>query len=222
MTKILFVDDENDYCLFMKEVLTHQGYDVLIANSALDGLAKFKESVIDLVITDVQMGTVDGLYFSELLKEMVPNIKIIILTNSDDPEIEYAGLNLDVNEFIKKTTPLKILLKRISRTLVTTTNPKVLTLESKMEEILVDTKRRTVLKQGEEIELTNKEFELLSLFLKNKNTVLSRNRIIREVWQTDQAIVESRVIDNHIRKLRAKLYLTSIRSIRGVGYEWIE
>ncbi|WP_206911384.1 hypothetical protein IGL98_003348 [Enterococcus sp. DIV0840] len=222
MKRILFVDDDQDYCLFMEELLSLKGYHVTSANNAILGLKFFKEKIFDLVISDLQMVSVDGLQFLSLLREISPDIKVIILTNSDNEDDEYRGLDLNVNEYIKKTVSVKIISKRIEKVLEEDFVPVTEELFSKNEYIRVNVKTRKIYKNNELVEVTLKEFDLLVLLLKNKNKVLSREKIIKDIWREDFQIADTRVIDTHIKNLRSKLYLTSVYSIRGIGYEWAE
>lgn len=221
MTKLLLVDDSIEYCIFMKEFLETHGFTVYTATSAIEGLHIFKEKIIDLVITDLQMEEVDGVQLMSLLREMHADAKVIILTSSESEEDELKGLDLKADEYLKKNTPLRVLLARIKRVLREETS-KVRDFTSLDEELTVKVQQRKVFKSGEEVILTKKEYDLLVYFLKNRKRVLSREMILRDVWNEDIQFVDARVIDTHVKNLRAKLRLTCIYSVRGVGYEWIE
>lgn len=222
MSKILLVDDSKEFCTFMKEFLETHGFTVYTAESAIAGLQIFKSKIIDLVITDLQMEEVNGVQFMMLIRELHPEAKIIILTNSSSEEDEVKGLDLRVNEYLKKNTSLKVILTRINRVLRDREKTKVEELVSLEEGLVVKLRQRKVYKDGELMELTKKEYDLLIYFLKNKNRVLSREMILRDIWSEDIQLIDERVIDTHIKNIRSKLLLTSLYSVRGVGYEWVE
>lgn len=222
MEKILFVEDDKDYRLFLKELLILNDYHVTEVASAIEGLEKFKQHSFDLIISDLKMASIDGLQFLYLIREMDENIKVILLTSSEDEEDEYRGLDLQVNDYIKKTTSLKVLLKRIEKVLRESVVREQASLVSVAEDLVVELKTRKTFKDGVLVPLTQKEFEILVYFMENKNAVLSREKILKKVWQTNQDLSDMRMIDTHVKNIRAKLQLTCIFSIRGVGYEWSE
>lgn len=222
MKKILLVDDSVDFARFMHGFLESHGFTVYVAHNAMEGINLYREKMIDLVITDLQMAEIDGIQFMSLIRELYPGAKVIILTNSDSEEDEYRGLDFNADEYLKKDTSLKVILKRIYRVLKTEKKESDETLVSKTEDIVVKTRLRVVYKSDEVVHITKKEYDLLVMFLKNKNRVLSRDTILRMLWMDDDHLIDSRVIDTHVKQLRAKLLLTSLYSVRGVGYEWVE
>lgn len=222
MERILLVDDSLEFCNFMQEFLETHGFDVITAQEPLEGISLFRKSMVDLVITDLKMGEIDGIQFMSLIQESYPEAKVIILTSSESEEDEFRSLDLNVDEYLKKGTSLKVLLKRIMRVLEKDSEDSTDVLFSKRENIMIKKRSRQVYKDNELITLTRKEYDLLVLFLQNKNRVLSREVIFRSVWNKESHLVDSRVIATHIKQIRAKLSLMSLYNIRGVGYEWAE
>ncbi|MGY3778063.1 response regulator transcription factor [Isobaculum melis] len=222
MKKILFVDDNEEYRLFFKELLIVYHYDVTVASSASEGLEMYKTEFFDLIISDLKMTIIDGLQFLYLIRKMDENAKVILLTSSDEDEDEVKGLELNANDYIKKSASIKVLLKRIEKVLNESIVFETAELRSSAENIKIDLKTRKVYKNEEEVSLTLKEFSILVLFLRNKNIVLSRELMIKEVWRTNDEFVDIRIIDTHVKRIRAKLFVNCIFSIRGVGYEWVE
>lgn len=206
----------------MQEFLETHGFDVIIAQNPLEGITLFRQSMVDLVITDLKMGEVDGIQFMTMIQESYPEAKVIILTSSESEEDEFRSLDLKADEYLKKGTSLKIILKRIMRVLEAEHEDSTEALFSKRENIMIKKRTRQVYKDNKLIALTRKEYDLLVLFLQNKNRVLSREVIFRSVWNKESHLVDSRVIATHIKQIRAKLSLTSLYNIRGVGYEWAE
>lgn len=222
MKRILLVDDSSEFCRFMQEFLETHGYEVLTAQNPLEGIALFRESMVDLVITDLKMREIDGIQFMSLIRESYPEAKVIILTSSESEEDEFRGLDLKADEYLKKGTSLKIILKRVTRVIEEENQDSIEILFSKRENLTVKTRTHQVYKNNNLIALTRKEYDLLVLFLRNKNRVLSREVIFRSIWNKDSQLVDSRVIATHVKQIRAKLLLTSLYSVRGVGYEWAE
>lgn len=117
MKRVLLVDDSKDYCYFMKEFLEAHEFAVHVAFTALGGISFYKEKMFDLVITDLQMKEIDGIQFMSLIRELYTEAEIIILTNSESEVDEFRGLDFIADEYIKKDTGLKVILKRINRVL---------------------------------------------------------------------------------------------------------
>ncbi|MBO0453196.1 MULTISPECIES: response regulator transcription factor [Enterococcus] len=222
MKKILLVDDSVEFCNFMQEFLETHGFEVITAQDPLTGITLFRKSMVDLVITDLKMGEIDGIQFMTLIQESYPEAKVIILTSSESEEDEFRGLDLKADEYLKKGTSLKIILKRIVRVLEQENKDSEEVLFSKRENLTIKKRTRQVYKNNELVALTRKEYDLLVLFLRNKNRVLSREVIFRSVWNKESELVDSRVIATHVKQIRAKLSLISLYNIRGVGYEWTE
>lgn len=222
MKKILLVDDDKKYLEFLKEVLTLENYQVTAVDNAMLGIELFKKNIFDLVISDLKMESVDGLQFLYMLRKIEENSKVILLTSSDSDADEMKGLEFDVTDYVRKKTSIKILLKRVERAVEQTNSFKKNQISCAKENIEVDCSARKVKKNGQEIKLTLKEYEMLVLFLKNRNVVLEREKIIKAIWRIETDYIDVRVVDTHVKSLRKKLQVSCIFSIRGVGYEWSE
>ncbi|TLG72761.1 response regulator transcription factor [Culicoidibacter larvae] len=222
MKRILFVDDDPQYQEVIRDLLVLEGYAVDCADNAADGLRLFREGVYDLVISDLMMVSIDGHQFLSLLRKYDEDVKVVILTGSDDEEDELKSFDLHATEYLKKSTSINIILKRLESAMRQSSEKKVEHLYSDYEDLEVDIKKRLVVKEGEEQHLTGKEFALLLFFLKNKNVVLTREEILKTIWRMSDAFGDLRTVDTYVKKLRAKLELSSIVSIRGIGYEWVE
>ncbi|TLG75436.1 response regulator transcription factor [Culicoidibacter larvae] len=222
--RILFVDDDNNYQRILKNMLEIEGYTVTVADNAADAVELFRKSKYDLLLTDFMMESVDGLQLLSLIRRIDPNMKVIVLTASAETDPEIRSFKLYVNDFIRKPADFEVILARIERVLRETTESVSETLQSELEDIVVSTKSLMVTKGGERIQVNQREFDLLLLFLKNRNIVLTREEILEAVWKVnhDYSLIDLRSVDTVIKNLRKKLNLVSIYSIRGVGYEWVE
>lgn len=226
MTKILFVEDNKKYRTTIEKVLKEAGYAVDSASGPMEGLELFtmNNKDYDLVISDLVMEEIDGIKFLAFVKKITPEIKTMILTAEPSAETELASLDIYVDKYLVKETKIEVILRHIQ---VLLAQPKILSksnqvLKSDIEGIVLDPSAFEVLKNGEPVSLTLKEFQILKLLLENKGAALSREQILDEVWDTNHETVDVRVIDVHIKAIRRKLTLQSLLAIRGYGYKWDE
>lgn len=222
--RILFVDDDQNYQKILKNMLEVEGYSVTVADNAADAVELFRKSKYDLLLTDFMMESVDGLQLLSLIRRIDPVMKVIVLTASADTDPEVRSFKLYANDFIRKPADFEVILARIERVLRENTEAASEMLRSDIEDIEVSTKSLVVMKNGERVQVNQREFDLLLLFLKNRNIVLTREEILEAVWKVnhDYSLIDLRSVDTVIKNLRKKLNLVSIYSIRGVGYEWVE
>ncbi len=218
--KILVVDDESRMRKLVKDFLVKDGYTVLEAGDGQEALDVFyANSDTDLIVLDVMMPKLDGW---EVCKEIRSNSKvpIIMLTAKSEERDELLGFNLGVDEYISKPFSPKILVARIAAILRRTSSDGE---DEKIElgGIVVDKSAHTVTVDGVEVELSYKEFELLTFFMANKGIALSREKILNNVWDYDY-FGDARTIDTHVKKLRSKLGEKGnlISTIWGMGYKF--
>lgn len=225
MYKILFIEDNDAYREKIASILRENNYFVDTADNPILGIQLFAKNKYDLVISDLMMSQMDGLVLISTLKGINPNIKTVILTGEPTDDTELSSIELHVDKYLVKESSIKVLLKYVKIILekegsvIHTGEQK---LESRIEKIIMYLSSRTVYKNGELVDVTRKEFEVLKYFLENKGVALSREVIIETLWNGDIEQVDTRAIDVHIKKLRAKLNLFSIMSVRGYGYKWNE
>lgn len=218
--KILVVDDEDLIRKLVKDFLTKSGYEVIEAADGSEALDKFfADKDIALVILDIMMPKIDGL---SCAKEIKNNSKtpIILLTAKDQERDELKGFEIGVDEYISKPFSPKVLVARVEALLRRTypnAESDILTAGS----IVIDRIAHSVIIEGLEVELSFKEFELLTYFVENEGTALSRDKILDSVWSFDY-FGDARTVDTHVKKLRAKMGScgTMIKTIRGVGYKF--
>jgi DNA-binding response OmpR family regulator len=217
--KILVVDDESRMRKLLKDFMTGKGYIVLEAEDGQQALdVFFANEDIKLVLLDVMMPKLDGW---GVLKEIrqYSETPVIMLTAKADEQDELNGFNLGVDEYIAKPFSLKILSARIDAVLRRTTVSDEADLEA--DGIKINKLAHQVTVDGQIVELSVKEFELLSYFMLNRGIALSRNKILNSVWQYEYD-GGARTIDTHVKKLRSKLgekgkYITTIW---GYGYKF--
>ena len=219
--RILVVDDEETLCEILKFNLEKEGYDVDVAYSAEEALERGVEGYA-LLLLDVMMGEMSGFRMARLLKERreTAHIPIIFCTAKDTEDDTVAGLNLGADDYITKPFSLREVVARVRGVLRRSgggEQPKGDTLT--YETLTVDLRRKSCTLGGEEVSLTKKEFEILSLFLANKGVVFTREEILNRVWK-GEVIVLDRTIDVNITRLRRKIgpYGDRIITRNGFGY----
>ena len=218
--KILVVDDESRMRKLVKDFLTKKNFQVLEAGNGEEAMDIFyEEKDIALIILDVMMPKMDGW---EVCREIRKNSKvpIIMLTARSDERDELLGFDLGVDEYISKPFSPKILVARVEAILRRTgqSNPEdVLSAGG----IVIDKAAHLATVDGNPMELSFKEFELLTYFLENEGIALSREKILNSVWNYDY-FGDARTIDTHVKKLRSKMGDKGeyIKTVWGIGYKF--
>ena len=218
--KILVVDDESRMRKLIKDFLEREGYAILEAGDGMQALDIFYENKdVSLIILDVMMPRMDGF---EVCKEVrrSSTIPIVMLTARSEERDELKGFELGVDEYISKPFSPKILVARVNALLK---RVKGVGADSVIDAggIAVDKAAHIVKVDGEQIELSVKEFELLVYFLENQKMALTREKILNHVWDYDY-FGDARTIDTHVKKLRSKLGEKGnyIKTIWGMGYKF--
>lgn len=219
--KILVVDDESRMRKLLKDFLVKSGYEVLEAEhgeQAVDLFMKVKD--IALIILDIMMPKMDGWQVCrEIRKES--NVPIIMLTAKSSEADELKGFELGVDEYISKPFSPKILVARVEAVL-RRSNAAAPDEVIRVGEITIDKSAHQVTVDGNVVELSYKEFELLTYFAENQGIALSREKILNNVWNYDY-YGDARTIDTHVKKLRSKLGEKGgeyIKTIWGMGYKF--
>ena len=217
--KILIVDDEVRMRRVIADYLRIKGYEIAEAADGVEALEKFSAENPDLVLLDVMMPRMDGWEVCRRIRAR-SRVPVIMLTAKGEEEDELQGFSLGADEYIMKPFSLKILLARIEA--VFRRGP--VTVQPAPKEaagLEVDTVGREVRADGQSIDLTYTEFELLTYLINNAGIALSRDKILDNVWRYDY-YGDARTVDTHIKKLRSKLgaYGECIKTIRGVGYKY--
>lgn len=217
--KILVVDDESRMRKLVRDFLEREGYQVLEAGDGMEALDIFYEQKdIALVILDVMMPRLDGWETCREIKRE-SDVPVIMLTARSEEKDELQGFEIGADEYITKPFSPKILVARVGA-ILRRTNPSLQEESVNVGGIEIDKAAHIVRIDGREIELSFKEFELLTYFVENKGIALSREKILNNVWNYDY-FGDARTIDTHVKKLRSKMgdKGACIKTVWGMGYK---
>lgn len=220
MASILIVDDEEDIREILSYNLSRENHQVRAVENGLACLKAVNEEKPDLILLDVMMPGMDGIEVCENLKASTENQDILIcfLTARSEDYSQIAGLESGGDDYVTKPIKPKVLISRINALLRRKDVAKpVVQITSK--ELKINREKYLVEKDGLEIQLPRKEFELLALLVSRPNFVFKREVILEKVWGTE-IVVGDRTIDVHIRKLREKIGDHSISTVKGIGYKY--
>jgi len=217
--KILVVDDESRMRKLVKDFLVRKNFDVLEAENGEQAIdIFFSKKDIALIILDVMMPKMDGWQVCKEIRQY-SKIPIIMLTAKSDEKDELQGFDLGVDEYISKPFSPKILVARVEAVLRRSNSTEEELLE--VGGIVLDKSAHQVTIDTVEVELSYKEFELLTYFVTNQGVALSREKILNNVWNYDY-FGDARTIDTHVKKLRSKMGPKGdyIKTIWGLGYKF--
>ncbi len=217
--KILVVDDEADILEIISYNLKSAGYDTVTAKDGIEAIQKARIFRPDLIMLDIMMPNKNGIDTCREIRRL-PEFKetmVLFLTALNDEKSEIEGLNMGADDYIAKPIKPKLLVSRINA-LFRRLN-KVEEQQMLLGDLVIDREKFTVTYKGVEIILAKKEFELLQLLASKPGRVFLRNEILNQVWGTE-VIVGDRTIDVHIRKIRQKLGVDLITTVKGVGYKF--
>ncbi len=220
--KVLIIDDEFDILELISYNLEKAGYQVFAASSADEGIVKAKEIIPDLILLDVMMPEKDGIEACQELRT-IPELQktlIVFLSARSEEFSQLAGFDAGANDYIVKIIKPKILISKINALLNLTSQTTENTGKIVFGDLVIDRNIFKVTKNGLPIILPKKEFDLLYLLASNTEKVFSRDEILQKVWGND-VIVGERTIDVHIRRLREKLGLDHIQTLKGIGYKLV-
>ncbi len=219
---ILLVDDEPDIVEFLGYNLKREGFKVYSANNGKEGLKIAKEVVPHAIVLDVMMPGMDGIETCVELRK-IPQLKktlIMFLTARGEDYSQIAGLDAGADDYISKPIKPRLFVSRINALLRRyQADPEQQKASIEIEDMVIDLERYLVIKDQKEIILPRKEFELLVVLASKPNRVFTRDEIFARIWG-DNVIVGERTIDVHIRKLREKIGIDNIKTVKGVGYKF--
>jgi two-component system, OmpR family, alkaline phosphatase synthesis response regulator PhoP len=217
--KVLIADDEPDIIEILKYNLLNEGYEVFTAKDGDEAIEKARRHLPDLVILDVMMPRKNGVEVCSILRSQ-PAFKetlIIFLTAVNDEGTEIRGLETGADDYLSKPISPKVFLSKINALFrrVSKSGQPMITIDN----LSIDPERFLIKVGDREIVLAKKEFELLYLLAQKPRRVFLRNEIMNQVWG-NEVIVGDRTIDVHIRKIRQKLGVDCITTVKGVGYKF--
>ena len=219
MKKVLIVEDEENMVSFIQMELKYEGYEVEVANDGRSAVTLALEKDFDLILLDLMLPGINGLEVCRRIRKE-KDTPIIMLTARDSVMDKVTGLQTGADDYVSKPFAIEELLARME--VIFRRSDKAIKKEKlKFKDIELDIEGRIVKKDGEIIELTNTEFQLLLTFMRNKNRVLTREILLDNVWGYNSE-AETNIVDVYVRYIRNKLDKSEkekyIQTVRGVGY----
>lgn len=219
LRRVLIADDEPDIIEILKYNLSNNGYEVITAKDGDEALEKARRTLPDLVILDVMMPKKTGVEVCQILRAQpaFKNTLIVFLTAVNDEGTQIKGLETGADDYISKPISPKVFISRVNALFRRLNKPEIRVIT--MAQMTIDPERFVVMVGEKEITLAKKEFELLYLLALKPGRVFLRNEILNQIWG-NEVIVGDRTIDVHIRKIRQKLGIDCITTVKGVGYKF--
>ena len=221
--KILLADDEEDILEFLTYNLSKEGFQVITALNGAEAIEKARDHKPHLILMDVMMPGMDGITAVENIRKIsaLDDTLIVFLTARGEDYSQIAGFEAGADDYVTKPVKPKVLVKRVQallrRSKLTDEPSKTI----QIKDLSIDPQQYTIIKAGKKMNLPKKEFDILYLLASKPNKVFRREDIFHDVWG-DDVIVGDRTIDVHIRKIREKIGLTNIKTVKGVGYKFEE
>lgn len=212
---ILVVEDDSSIQELIVEFLSSEGYSVDYANDGLEGIQKFKQGNYDLVILDVMMPNLDGYSVCKMIRKS-SNVPIIFLTALNDETDQVKGFDLECDDYITKPFSFNLLIKRVEAILRRSSkhiNDNFIV----FEDLKLDLNTYSANIEGENIELTLKEFNILKTLIEKYPQVITRENLLDSIWGYDY-YGDTRIVDAHIKNIRKKISLPYIKTVKGIGY----
>ncbi|GGD21833.1 response regulator transcription factor [Hyunsoonleella pacifica] len=219
--KILLVDDEPDILEIVGYNLSSEGYQVITAENGVEAVKKAKKELPQLIILDVMMPEMDGIEACENIRKQ-PELKDVVvtfLTARGEDYSQVAGFDAGADDYITKPIKPKVLVSKVKALLRRFKEDVKDTV--KVGNLVINRDEYKIVLKGNEIILPRKEFELLSLLASKPGKVFKRDEILDKVWG-NEVVVGGRTIDVHIRKLREKIGDKSFKTVKGVGYKFVD
>lgn len=219
--KILLVDDEPDILEIVGYNLSSEGYQVVTAENGVEAVKKAKKELPQLIILDVMMPEMDGIEACENIRKQpeLKDVVITFLTARGEDYSQVAGFDAGADDYITKPIKPKVLVSKVKALLRRFKEDVKDTV--KVGNLVINRDEYKIMLQGNEIILPRKEFELLSLLASKPGKVFKRDEILDKVWG-NEVVVGGRTIDVHIRKLREKIGDKSFKTVKGVGYKFVD
>lgn len=229
MSSILIIDDDTELCALMKKCVEHEQMMAIVAHGGMEGLRLIEayRASLSLVILDIMMPDLDGLQVLQKIRE-VSNVPVLMLTAKSDEEDKVSGLRMGADDYLTKPFSINELMARVNSLIrrYTTLNP-VTEIDAdfiRLQGMTIDKLNRVVTLDDNSVELTGKEFDLLSFLASNKGRVFTKKQIYTQVWYDEYAFDDSNIM-SFISKLRKKIEPDPerpfyVQTVRGVGYRF--
>lgn len=219
--RILLVDDEADILEFLSYNLKKEGYEVYTAANGKEAITEAVKVLPHLILLDVMMPVMDGIETCHEIRQ-IPQLKktiVVFLTARGEDYSQIAGFEAGADDYVTKPVKPKVLISRIKallrRQYIIDTPDNII----RLKDLVINREKFLIYKNDEEFVLTKKEFDLLSLLASTPDKVFTRDEIFSRIWG-DDVIVGDRTIDVHVRKIREKLDIDNIKTVKGVGYKY--
>ncbi|MCB0446199.1 MAG: response regulator transcription factor [Gelidibacter sp.] len=221
--KILLVDDEPDILEIVGYNLSSEGYQVITAENGVEAVKKAKKERPQLIILDVMMPDMDGIEACEQIRKIpdLSDVIITFLTARGEDYSQMAGFDAGADDYITKPIKPKVLVSKVKALLRRLKDEDKTDDIMKIGSLVINREEYKIMHQGKEIILPRKEFELLSLLATKPGKVFKREEILDKVWG-NEVVVGGRTIDVHIRKLREKIGDDCFKTVKGVGYKFVD
>lgn len=215
MKNILIVEDEPDIQELLCAYLQDAGYQTAAAGDGVTAVSMFQSQPFDLVLLDIMLPKIDGFGVCELIRQQ-SQVPVLMLTALDGEEQQLRGFGLDIDDYVTKPFSMPVLLEKI-RVILRRSGGTEEESCLRYRDLLIDLDTREVLLDGQPLELTAREFELLHTFAAAPGRVFTREMLLAKLWGYD-FYGDERIVDSHIKNLRHKLGRDYIETVRGVGY----
>ena len=219
MKHILVVEDEADIQELLENFLINAGYQVTLASDGVEGIAAYRSGEYDLVLLDIMLPKIDGYGVCEVIRQE-SEIPIMMLTALDSEAEQLKGSDLRIDDYVTKPFSMTILLRKIEAVLRRAQRQEreeERGKEIQYRDLTLNIDSRQIYQNGQRIETTFREFELLRELLQNRGRVMTRQMLLDQVWDYNY-YGDERIVDTHIKNLRKKLGAGYIETVRGAGY----
>ena len=221
--KILLVDDEPDIIEILSFNLKQEGYNVFAASNGKQAIEKARKIKPHLIVMDIMMPVMDGIESCELIRQdrTINDVSIMFLTARGEDYSQLAAFDAGADDYVTKPVKPKIFISKVKAMLrrkIDSQKPRIEKLE--YDDLLIDKSEYNVVANSKAFSLPRKEFELLFLLASNPGKVITREKILEDIWGLG-VVVGERTIDVHIRKLREKIGDSFFKTVKGVGYKFV-
>lgn len=216
--KLLIVEDEPEIRELLKNYLTHEGFEVVLAEDGVQAISLFSKGGFNLVILDIMMPKIDGFGVCEVIKKQ-SNVPVMFLSALNDDKSQIRGYDLMADDYVTKPFSMPILIRKVNALLRRNDTADVRQDDTLVcGNIIINTDTMEVTVDGREVELTSREFDILHTLARNPGRVFSREMLLNLLWDFD-SLVDERIVDSHIKNLRHKIGGDYIETVRGRGYK---